>query len=711
MNKHLLLIMTLIGMLTFAFADTDADSLKSPIRSDKGVKMIEARLEKAFRARVSNFIIARNEAILALEEIRRLGKHKDLEALAYYYLGSAYYYYSETDSALYYFNLTEEIAKDINNDRLLGLTYNLMGSLYNSYYGNQTRAIDYYNKSIHYSLLAGNLRGLGAVYSELANLLRSNGGYEKALEYIFMAREYYRKAEYSEGEAWVLYVIGSIYGSCRMYEEAMDAYTESLDIYRELAENDGIYGGVAICLDQMASVSLKLNNLAKAREYNNEALEIHKKGDSRYGYSTSLKYRADIEYMDGNYPKALSILDSSLTIKKAISNITGFASVYELFGLIYIVLGNDEQAMDSLKIGLKYAQKNNQLRHIADIYGHMSEIYYARGKYDEAYRLKSSQVAISDSIYNTSSTRKLLQSEALLQIEDQEKQIRELEHENRLRELSLAREVYIRRYLTGIVLLSLVILGMFIYLYFITRKAHKNLLESKKRVDELNATKDKFFSIIAHDLRSPFNSILGFSTLLKQRQRSLSPEETETMITAINESAQNSYKLLDNLLEWARSQSGTIPYNPQDISLKENVHEVLGLLMPQSKEKNIGLEYDSDDYVLKADKNMLNTILRNLISNAIKYSYPGGKVCIHAREEGEKIQIRVSDSGIGIPEAVQKDLFSVSDNYRIAGTAGEKGSGLGLVICKEFVEKHGGSIGLESIPTQGSTFYFTINRA
>jgi signal transduction histidine kinase len=304
-----------------------------------------------------------------------------------------------------------------------------------------------------------------------------------------------------------------------------------------------------------------------------------------------------------------------------------------------------------------------------------------------------------------------LQSETLLQIESQEKQIRELEQENRLRELSLNRETVIRRYMTGIIMLSLIILGMFIYMYFMTRKTNRELLESKKHVDSLNATKDKFFSIIAHDLRSPFNSILGLSSLLLQRQRIMDPDDREKLTAAINESAQNSFRLLDSLLEWARTQSGAIPFDPRQISLKENANEVIRLLTPQANEKNIVLEFLADDILLNADKNMLHTILRNLISNAIKYSYSGDKVSIGAEEKEGQVWIRVHDTGIGIPEAAQRDLFSISDSYRIAGTAGEKGSGLGLVICKEFVEKHGGSIGLESVPGKGTTFYFSIKKA
>jgi signal transduction histidine kinase len=461
-------------------------------------------------------------------------------------------------------------------------------------------------------------------------------------------------------------------------------------------------------LDQLASISLKLNNIPAAREYISEARELHKQGDSKFALSTSLKYNADIEYADGNYERATEILDTALALKKEINNVTGFSSVYELYGLIFIDKKEYTRALDSLLIGMKYAQRNKQLRHMADISGHLSHIYYMLGDYDKAYSLKSQQVAISDSIYNTSTTRKLLQTETLLDIEDKEQQIRQLEHENRLREMSLERAASIRRYLIGIFVLSLLVLGLFVSFYTVKRKTHQAVLESKRHVDELNATKDKLFSIIAHDLRSPFNSILGLTRLLKEQKERYGPEETDKMIKAIYDSAHNSYALLNNLLEWARSQSGSMYFQPEDISLRVTLDEVLALLKPQAEEKGVILESRIPDLMLKADNNMLHTILRNLITNAVKYSYSGDKVYIKAEKDRAMVRICVEDTGIGIPEDAQKNIFNINDNYRIAGTAGEKGTGLGLMICKEFVERHGGTLELQSKTGRGSSFCFSM---
>lgn len=709
MNKVILALVVMLASSPL-FATVSTDSLQAAIDSKKGIERIEARLELAFRARVSNFYVAKKQALTALKELEGLNRN-DLKAQAFYYLGASYYYHSISDTALYYFTQAEEIAKKENNNRLLGYIYQLMGSMQNSYFGNQVKATEFYDKSIYHSLLANNHRGLGAVYSELSNMLRNNGSYEKALDYVFRARDSYRKGKYLEGEAWVNYLIGAIYGSTNMYEEAVNYYKEALEIYRELAKEDGIMGGVAICCDQLASVYSNLNLTDIAREYNEEALQLHLQGDSKYGLSTSLKYRADIEYKDANYDTAIAILDSALSIKTDINNVTGFASVYELYGKIYAAKHEYERALENLYIGMNYAVSNNQLRHLADINRHLSDIYRQLGDYEKAYQYKSQQLTIADSIYNASTTRKLLQRESLIEIEKKEKQISQLEHENKLRELSLDREKSIRRYLIGIVVLALIILGMFIYQYFTTRKAHRALLESKKNLEQLNATKDKFFSIIAHDLRGPFNSILGLSELMKKRAGQYSPDDIDKMTGAIYESAKNNYNLLKNLLEWSRSQTGSIPYRPETLSLRETTEDVIAILSQQALEKNIAITFNDIDYHIIADKNMLHTILRNLISNALKYSYSGDTVRIYSEDLGNMIRISVTDSGIGIPENVRKNLFDISESYKIAGTAGEKGTGLGLVICREFVEKHGGSIGVESKQGKGARFWFTMKKA
>lgn len=237
----------------------------------------------------------------------------------------------------------------------------------------------------------------------------------------------------------------------------------------------------------------------------------------------------------------------------------------------------------------------------------------------------------------------------------------------------------------------------------------KALKESEKHLKELNATKDHIFSIIAHDLRSPFNNILGFSDLLIENKDDDTFTESVKYLNIINSSANNTLILLDNLLNWAISQTGEISFNPVKIVFSNIIMEVLSLEKSIAMAKNISLNYfTADEIEVYADENMLKIILRNLISNAIKFTKVGGHIRIGAISKQNRIEITVSDNGIGMSEEKRKVLFDIYSISTTLGTANEKGSGLGLVLCKEFVEKHKGEIWVESNEGKGSDFKFTL---
>lgn len=237
----------------------------------------------------------------------------------------------------------------------------------------------------------------------------------------------------------------------------------------------------------------------------------------------------------------------------------------------------------------------------------------------------------------------------------------------------------------------------------------KKLQENQQRLSELNAAKDKFFSIIAHDLKGPFNSILGFSELLDEQIKNNNYNGIEKYAEVIHHSSQKALNLLTNLLEWARVQTGRIKFQPEFFNLKLVLNEVTELIADQASQKSVSVVSElPDDLKVFADKRMMATILRNLISNGIKFTPQGGKVSTHARIEQQKLVVSVRDSGVGIPKANLEKIFRVDTDLTTPGTQREKGSGLGLLLCKEFVELHGGEITVESEPGKGSTFYFWV---
>lgn len=236
----------------------------------------------------------------------------------------------------------------------------------------------------------------------------------------------------------------------------------------------------------------------------------------------------------------------------------------------------------------------------------------------------------------------------------------------------------------------------------------KEIEQQAERLDELNRTKDKFFSIIAHDLKNPLNTILGFSELLKLKFNSYPTEKAERMIDAVYSGSRQIFNLLENLLEWSRSQLGSIKFDPDKLDVHEISDSTEKLISHNALSKGLQIRNNvirpTNAY---ADANMIDTVLRNLTTNAIKFSEKG-EIIINAVVEDETVTVSVKDSGVGMDEETLNKLFKIGVSHSEKGTNGEDGTGLGLAICKEFVEKNGGKIWVESELGQGSTFCFTL---
>ena len=246
------------------------------------------------------------------------------------------------------------------------------------------------------------------------------------------------------------------------------------------------------------------------------------------------------------------------------------------------------------------------------------------------------------------------------------------------------------------------------------KRAEEILKESQEKLRESNISKDKFFSIIAHDLKSPFNAMLGFSEILNENFDEYSSDEQKKFVSFIYQGLQNTYNLLENLLQWSRSQKGMIDFRPEKTNLFLLTNEAIDLQNQSVEQKCIKLTNQIDENVfVDADKDMLSTIIRNLLSNAIKFTTKHGEVKIKAVSiptEDKKgfIEVVVNDTGVGISKEIQSKLFDIGENTSTEGTNKEKGTGLGLILCKEFIEKHGGKIWVESEVGKGSSFCFTL---
>ncbi len=243
----------------------------------------------------------------------------------------------------------------------------------------------------------------------------------------------------------------------------------------------------------------------------------------------------------------------------------------------------------------------------------------------------------------------------------------------------------------------------------VRKQAEYALKESEARLRELNATKDKFFSIIAHDLKNPFNAIIGFSNILTEQVQEKNFEGIEEYAGIIRDSSQQAMDLLMNLMEWSRSQTGRIKFSPETFNIVALITEVTQLLTGSARQKSISISMENPSAIsVFADKAMINTILRNLVSNAIKFTKPGGKIVVSANQKPDELIINVIDDGVGMKKDTIEKLFRIDENNSTPGTQNEAGTGLGLILCKEFIEKHAGKIEVESELGKGSKFSFTI---
>ncbi|MEX0987435.1 MAG: PAS domain S-box protein [Bacteroidales bacterium] len=241
------------------------------------------------------------------------------------------------------------------------------------------------------------------------------------------------------------------------------------------------------------------------------------------------------------------------------------------------------------------------------------------------------------------------------------------------------------------------------------KKQNREIEHQSKELKKINTTKDRLFSIIAHDLKNPFHSILGFTDILQKDYKDVDREKLNEFLEMISLSAKSAYQLLENLLDWAQTQTDMVKFAPTKFNLKEQVESIISLQQLQASNKKITLNnLINEDIYAYADKNMINTVIRNLASNAIKYTMEKGTVTFSASLDKSSVLLDITDTGIGIPEERYKNLFQLDRMSSTAGTSGETGTGLGLIICHDFMVKNNGNIDVSSQPGKGSIFKLTI---
>jgi signal transduction histidine kinase/uncharacterized protein HemY len=771
--RKLNLLLFIIFQFQFIFAQTtEIDSLENLIQQHTEKDTVRINLLNDLAWATKN--IDQKECIRYAGEALELAEMKDFKkgkALSSYMLGFCYFLSSDYNKSLDYYKRSLDSYEVLGNRQRIAACLNNIGIIYENQ-GDYSLALEYYQKSFNIYEEAGYMKEASTCLFNIGIIYEIQGNYPSSLEYYKKSLEIFEEINDKPEEAYCLLSIGLIYAtqgnypmsleyiqkSLRINEEIGDKqqtanclnsigiiydeqanYTLALTYYQKslkITEETGFKQGEAYCLNNIGEIYKKQKNYTSALSYYLQSLKISEESTDKRGMAVTLNNIGTIYYHQTNFNLALDYFQKALKISEEINDKLFISDSYTNLGSLYLARFNYKKALNYTQRSLIIAKEHELLNEQKRIYLQLSEIYTGIKNYKKALENYILYKEFNDSIFNEKNIQKITGLEYQYKFE-KEKQVIELEQQKKdaiTAEKSKHQKILSISSILGFILVTsfgLVVLRNFIQ----KRKANLILEKQKLQIEETNEelivqkeeiqnfafeleiankTKDKFFSIIAHDLKSPLSALMGFSDLLLKRHKTYDIEKRETYIKYINESSIKILKLLDNLLAWAQSQTGVISFIPEVINVSELITEIFSLCEESAGNKEIKLILDAEkELSVDADKNMIDTVIRNLISNAIKFTPNKGEITVKSQtitdEKNQKFaEISVTDSGVGIPLEIQSKLFKITENVTTKGTEEETGTGLGLILCKEFVEKHSGKIWFESEVEKGSKFIFRI---
>jgi len=572
---------------------------------------------------------------------------------------------------------------------------------------------------------------------------------EKGLKYGLEALADFMAAKMEKEQAEVLLNIGICYYSLDHFEKAAEYFLRSLKIKEKL--ND--LNGVAALYNNMGNVFKEMNNIARSTEsyrkgleisrrsgnqriiattlanlainfkltgrydsairYNQEALRIRESIGDRRGASVSLNniaiIYADTAFRGMNRDTALRYLERSVQAKEEVGDRRGTGLCLVNIGQLYSDMHRYEMAARYIGKALELSSELKSPTLAMACYESFSDLYRKKGDYRSAFEYLSKYIVIKDSLFTEETTRKIAEMQVRYETEKKETENELLRKESSIRELQISRQKVLRNYL---ILSSLLILAIAIFLlsrYLMKQRVNRILEEKNRQLALLNATKDRFFSIIAHDLKNPFGALVSVSGQLSEKYESLGEEQKFRSIGLISRSAVTVYRLLENLLDWARSQTGMLPFRQEEFDISEVVDTGFEFIRLGAEKKGLTLLSGIPrNTMIFADRNMIVTVVNNLLANAVKFSERPGVIRVTGKQVNGMLEVFVCDEGIGMTAEELDKLFRLDVDTRGIGRSKEKGTGLGLILCREFIEKNGGTIRAASEQGRGSIFTFSV---
>ncbi len=578
--------------------------------------------------------------------------------------------------------------------------------------GDYNNAMNYYFEALESAEKTNNNEQIAYSHNNLGGIFILKGDYIDAIEYLKKALHYFSADSNYSGMGYTCINLGNLYRHTGEITEGIKCFDEAL-VYKKKV-NDTI--GAAVTINLKAIALYDNGQYTEAYNLFVELQSLYENNKDIKGFSIIKNYLGLIETQNGNYQKAILYFQESIKICEETSYKQGTALAHISIAIPYQQTAQNNLAFSALKKGTLISREIGDLELITNSYKNYAEIYYNLKSYKLAYEYRLKYQNTLKRHLDNLTLERIATLRINTELEKKKNYTDNLEKRAELLEENVSlNEEKLRLQMYFVVSLVLIILLILIPLFVLIRKnknklsRNEELISKNIQLQESNKTRERFLSIIGHDLKNPFNSVLGLTSLVIDEWDSLPDTEKLYILNEVHGSSNSIYELMDNLLLWAKNQSDSIKVHPEQFDISENIIDVYEIYRNQASFKNVNIEISigSNNFVF-ADPNMINTILRNLLSNAVKFTRKGGNIIIELKKSSKEIEVSISDNGKGIPPEDLKKIIDDRNDYSTKGTSDESGTGLGLIVVRDFVKKNNGVFWIESKVGKGSKFCFTL---
>jgi signal transduction histidine kinase len=656
-----------------------------------------------------------------LEEARILSGKEGLtriESVCLNEIGMYYYNLGEYDRALGYFNQAMAKASRTKYHFSMGMSLNNMGKFHHSR-GNFNESLAYFNKAEEHLVLAGTQVGRAIVLNNIGKHHDTRGEYHEALRIYTQVLQLLDSSSNILAYSSTCNHIGTLYLAIGNKQMALDFHTKALEARRTA----GYLEGQGKSLKNIGNVHEEMGQLDSAMYYYRLAYKIFSRVGYKKGIVKCFTSMGRVESANGDTRSAYYHYQEAFALATQLGYEKGICHALMSMGQFALNEGKYTEALDYATRGLNLAEKGN----ISDVRETGYYISYKalsnQGSYKESLEALEKYHAHQVEILATEKNRKIAELQVAHETEQKKRENELLKRDIQIKELQLGRSQGIIGWIGSILILSTISLGLLWILFKRKHQLNQQLQDFNDRVNQQNTSleklnedlhvameeRDKFFGIIAHELRNPLWWFKNITEILSVSFESMSREQMRKSLQSLDESAKQSFLLIDNLLQWSRSKVGKVKYSPVDFHMKLAIDDTAQLFRSIAQYKNIQFStIVSSEMKAYGDIDLVKTVLRNLLSNAFKFTPPGGHIEVAGRILENEIEIMIRDSGIGIDESNMDKLFREDTSFTTLGLYQEKGSGIGLALCKEFVSLHGGRICHERTVEGYTEFKFTI---